>query len=404
MVTELTVIDNTNQSKSVTIENSTPSSQSIIEIASFLFVCIIFWITAYYVFLKKPDNTAAILLFLCSLVFGIAISANAAGLRMIPTTSHLAVISSVIGPWLLLHFFIVLPEERAQLRHNPNPLIYLIYLPASITLILYPIVGYAEEQSEPLFRYIRLIEYGLGFLAVIGVAIFNYVSTLSPRTRQQMKILLIFCIAAISPFLLLSILPSIITGDAILPSSLSAVFISLIPIGMGYSVLTQKLLDINVFIRRGVIYGIISIIMAAILAGAISIILFYSDSVTVLQQILMALILGVLASILFGPIKKGTESLIDKLFYKDKYDYRQTIQGLSTALNSITDLSEASYLIVDTVVDKLNLEGGCLFTKTDAGTFEITAARGTFTEAEQQRRLVDLISNRNSSIEFPTRH
>jgi PAS domain S-box-containing protein len=398
-VIELTVITTTNQTISVTTDNSTPSSQLLVETSSFFLFCLIFWITAFYVFLKKPDSTVAILLFICSLVFGMALSANIAGLRLIPLSAHISVISMVIGPWLLLHFFLVLPEERANLR--TNPIIYLIYLPALITLILYPFIGFTNQEPEPFFRTIRSFELAIGFLAVIGIAVYNYISAVSPKTRQQMKLLLYFCIAAVAPFLILSILPSIITGDIILSSTYSVAFIALIPIGMGYAVMTQKLLDINIFIRRGVVYAAISLAIASVFALIIIIILYYIQSLSVLQSIFIALVMGVLASLLFGPLKNGMEFLVDKFFYKDKYDYHKTINELGAALNSITDIVAGSTLIVNTLTEKINLNGACLFTITEDGIFEIVASKGIYSEDEYKRQLIKLLCERNSSIIFP---
>jgi PAS domain S-box-containing protein len=398
-VTDLTVISNNNQTISVTTEGRTPSSQLLAETSSFFLFCLIFWLTSYYVFHKKPDNKAAILLLLCSLAFGLAISGNAALLRLFPMASHLAVISTVLGPWLLLHFFLVLPEENARLRNNS--LLYLIYLPALITLILYPFLGYANGEPILFFRTIRMFEMGAGFLAVIGVVIYNYFSAVSPRTRQQMKLLLFFCILAVAPLLIFNTLPSIITGDILIPSTFSIIFLSLIPIGMGYVVVTQKLLDITVIIRRGVVYGAISVVIASIFSIAIVIMFFYVKNLTILQGIAIALLLGILASLLFGPVKTGIEFLVDKFFYKDKYDYRKVLQELGASLNSITDIVTGSTLVVNTLADRINLDGACLFTTTEGWKFEIVAASGIYTEAEQQKQLVELLSDRNSSIEFP---
>ncbi|MDD4923453.1 MAG: response regulator [Dehalococcoidales bacterium] len=399
LITDITVINKAGESISATIENSSPPPQYITELIPYLIVCIIFWLTAYYVFYNKPRSAIAILLLLCSLTFGLAILGNVAGVVRIPNAMHLAIMATIIGPWLLLHFFLILPAERSRLRNNPY--VYLIYLPAIITLILYPFIGHNNSEPTMWFRSIRAIELIIGFLAVIGVAIYNYISAVSPRTRQQMRLLLYFCIAAVAPFLVLSLLPTLVTGDILISSSFSVIFIALIPIGMGYAVMTQKLLDINVFIRRGVIYAAISLVIAAIFALVIILMLFNVQTLSVLQAVLIALVMGILASLLFGPVKNGIEFLVDKFFYKDKYDYRKTIQELGSALNSITDIVTGSTLIVNTLAKKINLEGACLFTATENEKYEIVASIGIYTEDEHQQQMINLLSERNSSIIFP---
>ena len=155
VIEELITVDNNGELKSVSINEIPLSRQSLTELFSFFVMCIIFWIIGFYVYLKKPENTAALLFCICSLIFGLALSSNMAGERVNVTAIHLSVISSVIGPYLLLHFFVVLPEERAWLRNRKA--LYLIYLPALITLILHPLIGFADGQPLQEFRSFRLL-------------------------------------------------------------------------------------------------------------------------------------------------------------------------------------------------------------------------------------------------------
>jgi len=399
LIRELTVVDEQGQLKSVDLKDSPPSRESVSELAILFFVCIITWIIGFYVFFKRPKNIVALLLCLGGLTIGLAFSANMAAARAIPAAAYLEVIASVTGPWLLLHFFLILPEERTGLRNNP--LVYLIYLPAAITLVLFPLIGYADGQPILWFRSFRLLEFVVGFLAAAGVAVFNYFRTVSPRTRQQMKIVLISCLAAVVPSLILGILPEVILGQTILPPGFSLLFIVFIPLGMGYAVVTQKLMDIDVIIRRSVIYGLITVVMAAILSVAIFFTIDFHESLGVLGEVIIALALGGIAVVLFGPTKKGIEILVDKFFYKDRYDYSQIIQSLSASLNLLKDFTDISRLIVGTAVQTLNLAGGCLFFKVQPGFFQVSAAQGTFADTDKQKQLATLISQSSRGIEFP---
>ncbi len=399
LIQNLAVVDSNDQLKSTSLEEGSESRSSIIEQISLFFICIIFWATGFYVYFKRPNNVAAMLLCITSLTFGLAISANTAGERAIPAALELAVVAAIISPWLLLHFFLILPEERAWL--NKNPLLYFIYLPPAIILILFPIIGYADGQTLPGFLNIRLFEYALGFIAVVGVVIMNFLRSVSPRTRQQMKIILISCLLALIPFLFLNIFPWAIQGQTVISPGFSLLFIVFIPLGMGYAVVTQKLMDIDIVIRRGMIYSLITIVMAALISIAIFLVAFSNESVSTLIQILAALVLGGLAAVLFGPIKKGAEILVDRLFYKDRYDYRQVIQSLSNALNSANNLTDVSRLIVGTTVNTLNLSGGCIFIKTQSDSFKVAASQGIFIGAVKQEYLRGLVSNTSNLVEFP---
>ena len=397
-IKDLTVLGDLGQSKVATLEDGSPSRESMIEQIAWLVASLIFWIIGFYVFSRKPRNMAALLLCLCGLMFGLILSANMAGERAIPLALPIAIIATIIGPWLLTHFFLILPEERASLRNNP--MVYLIYLPAAVTIILFPLIGYADGQPLPGFRTFRLFEYGAGFVAAASVAVFSYLGSVSRKTRQQMKIVLISCLAALVPILVLNMLPQVIWRQPVVPPGFSFLFIVLIPLGMGYAVVTQKLMDIDIIIRRGVIYGLITLVMGAFLSAAIFLALAFRESWGIPEPIVLALVIRQYCHRSFRPGEEKLEILADRLFYKDRYDYRQIINSLSTSLNSVKDLTDTSRLIVGTTVHTLNLAGGCVFLNTQSS-FEVGATQGTFSDIERQKLLTTLISQRNPMIEFP---
>jgi PAS domain S-box-containing protein len=304
----------------------------------------------------------------------------------------------LFAPFLLLHFLSILPEEKVRLRNSP--LIYLIYILPLITLILYPLIGYANGQPSPAFRLVRIFEFGSALLAALIIAILNYIRATSPRTRQQMKIIFIGCIAALVPFLVFAVIPEFIFHRYFLPSEASLLLVAFIPLAMGYAIINQKLLDIDVFIRRSVVYGSITLIMAGILSIAIFFTLNLQESIGLSAELLIALALGGIATALLGPIKSGIETLIDKIFYKDRYDYRQIIQTLSNSLNLTNDATDASHLVVNTAVETMNLAGGSLFIKTETGSYQLMAARGVLTEIEN-RQIANLTSKLDKNTSFP---
>lgn len=400
LIHDITVTNSNGQTKSVTLSSVTSSRNSDIELTSWFIVCVIFWISGIFTFFKKPRNVSALLFCLSALAFGLALSGNMAAIRAIPTAIYFEITATLVGPWLLFHFFLSLPEERIKIRESK--LVYIIYAPAFITVILFPVIGLINGQPSPEFRTFRLFESGLGFIATIAIVIFNFLRTTSLRTRQQMKIVLIACLAALIPFLVLYVLPGTLWKQNIVPSGFNMLYMAFIPIGMGYAVVTQKLMDIDVVIRRGIIYGLVSIVMSIILAVGIFAALALRSSLTSMQEITLALLLAIVATVLFGPTKRGIEILVDKFFYKDRYDYRLIIQSLSTTLNSVKDFTDISRLIVGTIVHALNLAGGILFIKPESGSYEISTAEGIFIDKSKQEQTFLLLNQRGIMVEFPS--
>lgn len=399
LINQLTVINAENQIISVNLENNTPYGNSNTETITRLVVCIFCWAAGFYVFIKKPNDIVARLFCLCCFCISLILISNSAAMMGNPVAPYVEAGTTIIGPWLLMHFFLVLPEERAYLRKKLS--VYFLYIPAAITLILFLTIGFKDGQPVMWFRSIRLFEYGFGFLAVIGVVVFNYIKATSLRIRQQTKIVLVGCLTALVPILLLNLLPQALWQQIIIPPGFSILFVAFIPVGIAYAIITQKLMDIDVLIRRSIIYGLVTLAMAIILVLAILISVNFHSSLNTAGQILVALVLGGIATALFGPVKKSVEYIIDKIFYKDRFDYRNIIQNLSTSLNSINDFSDMARLIVGTTVNTLNLKGACLFTKGNSSVYDIRTAQGSFTDEGKQRQLESIISKLDTIYIFP---
>ncbi len=400
LIHQLTVENGQGQLITVDLQGAGQSAGSLAELGLRFVACLIFWAIGIYVFLRKPHSLPASLFYLCCLTIGLVLSSNLASVRGVLTAVPVEIVFTVVGPWLLLHFFLVLPEERTALARAKG--LYLIYLPALVTLVLFPFIGYVNGQPVSWFRSLRLLEYGLGFLACLLVAILNYFLSRSLKTRQQMKIVFISALCALVPLVIINVLPQAIWGhQTVLPAGFSILVILFIPAGFGYAVLNRQLLDIDVVIRRGVIYGFVTLVSAAVLFIAIFAVLSIDQSLGLGGEILLAVGLAVLATALFGPTKAGIELLVDKYLYKDRYDYRQIIHSLGLSLNTARDLTSVSRLFVGSAANALNLAGACLIARTQAGTLETAASQGSCNNADIQRRLLEFVRNRDRTWDFP---
>jgi len=399
LMQDLTVLSPSGRMLSATIRGAAPTVQSVTEVIVFFIVVLAFWMVGLFAFFKKPDKLAAVLLCHCALFLGLALSANLAAQRAIFASMQIHILTSTFGPWLLAHFVLVLPEERTWAR--THPLVYIIYLLPLIITILQPIIGFTEDQPVAWFRTLRLIVSGAGLATAVALVIYNFARARSYRTREQMKVVLFSCLAALCPFLLLYILPVALFGDSFIPSVYYMLFIVLIPLGMGYAVVTQKLMDINFVIRRTVVYGLITVAMSTILSGAIVLIAALGTPTGKPIVILEALGLGGVSVVLFDPVKHGIEFVVDKYFYKDRYDYRQIIQRFGASLSSLQGLTDISRLIVGTIVRTLNLSGACLFIRLPNNALQLGAAQGIYIDTTMQKRLQHLIALRSGLTEFP---
>jgi hypothetical protein len=199
------------------------------------------------------------------------------------------------------------------------------------------------------------------FVTVLGsgvlAQVYRYRRVSSPLQRRQTKWVVFGFVVGITSFLgaiLLSatLLPALGTSGLFLDliGKLSiTLFVLVIPISFGVAILRSGLFDIDIIINRTLVYGSLTAMLVAL----------YFCGIVVLQRIFVLLTgqrstLAVVASTLliaalFTPLRWRVQGLIDRRFYRRKYDARKTLEAFSTTLRNETDLEALSDDLVGVV-------------------------------------------------------
>jgi hypothetical protein len=125
-----------------------------------------------------------------------------------------------------------------------------------------------------------------------------------------------------------------------------------IPVAAGIAILRYRLYEIDRIVNRAVVYGALS----ALLAGL------YFGIVLALQQIFsgfaggsdLAIAVSTLAvAALFRPVRSRIQALVDRRFYRAKYDAQRTLDAFSARLRGEIDLDALALELTDVVQETM---------------------------------------------------
>ena len=208
-----------------------------------------------------------------------------------------------------------------------NPLFgeFFPYAEPPLRLPDYPVVGAA-------FGVFLLVNFALLALSAASLAL--RLRRASGVERQQLK----WFVYAVALFALVFPPSVFVFGDG----RLIVFLLPLVPAAAGIAILRHRLFDIDVVINRTLVYASLTVLLVAT----------YSGGVVGLQAALRALTgqesqLAVVASTLaiaalFGPLRRRVQGLVDRRFYRRKYDAAKTLQAFNARLRDETDLRALS--------------------------------------------------------------
>jgi hypothetical protein len=164
--------------------------------------------------------------------------------------------------------------------------------------------------------------------------------------RQQLKWLTYTAAIAFGLALIAYVSPP---GPIRVVTDATSIFgIGLLPVAIGIAVTRYRLYDIDVLIRRTLIYAALSAVLAAT----------YLVGLAVFQKILapitsggaVAVAISTLAVIaLFQPVRTRIQAAVERRFYRSRYDSAQTLDELSALLRDEVDLDAVRSDLIDAV-------------------------------------------------------
>jgi hypothetical protein len=126
-----------------------------------------------------------------------------------------------------------------------------------------------------------------------------------------------------------------------------------LPVAVGIAIMRHRLYNIDLIINRTLVYGALTVLLAAVYVGSIVVFEGLLHALTG-QGSQLAIVASTLAvAALFNPLRYRIQSFIDRRFYRRKYDARKTLEAFSAKLKDKTDLQELNNDLVGVVMETM---------------------------------------------------
>ena len=137
-----------------------------------------------------------------------------------------------------------------------------------------------------------------------------------------------------------------------------------------YAILRYQLLDIKLVVRKGLAYSWLTVCLTAIyLLLLLTLQMFFQHWVGY-SSLALAAGFALLLAVLFTPLRNITQEWVDRLFYRDTYDYRQMLLTFSTRMSNVLDLGELAQSMLYPIVKAMHTtKAALLFPDAESGDF-----------------------------------
>ncbi|PIS28678.1 hypothetical protein COT42_07345 [Candidatus Saganbacteria bacterium CG08_land_8_20_14_0_20_45_16] len=123
-----------------------------------------------------------------------------------------------------------------------------------------------------------------------------------------------------------------------------------------YAIVKHQLLDITLYVRKGLAYSLATALLTAIYLALLLLANSFLKGWGHYNSLLATVFIVSGIGLVFQPLRDRVQVAIDQLFFKTQYDYQETIRHFSEKLSSVLKVEELAALVREKIVNILKVK------------------------------------------------
>jgi sigma-B regulation protein RsbU (phosphoserine phosphatase) len=305
----------------------------LVQYFALLLLAFAFLLVGTWVYLRRPDLLGMLFALNCA-IFAFFLthrpSMSSPALQLAGELVHDAVM--LLFPALFLHFFLVFPSrpQRGSRSERRWRLVALYAVPAALYFVTALVVVSRFDFSPvagSLVAFIMIVStlyYGSYIVASLVLFIRSYRSSLRAQ-KQKLRVVMAGMLVGVLPFVVTLVFRQVAPGENNVLEFASVLCLGFVPATFAYAILKHGAIELNHVVRRGLVYAVLTGVIIAVYYLIVAAVGgFVLRELNVASYVFMPVAVLVLA-VIFAPARSRIQHLVDRLFYRGEYVYRQEV-------------------------------------------------------------------------------
>ncbi len=298
------------------------------------------------------------------------------------------------------HFCLRYPVRSQVLDENPWKT-YALYIPAILISLASAVVFLlphllpvsigtamnlfvAANGIVPALNQVLLFHFVGGITFGSAIILWRFFTSSQPLVRQRLKWAMLGTLLSVIPIIGVQIARRFVyLPDDTFTVALTTLPLALIPLSFGHSVVRYRLMDVDVVVRRALVYASTAILIAMMI-GTVALGLVYlavgSDLSTteITLRALIAIVAMAAIVMLSEPLKNFLQERVERYFYGTRYDLRSGLLDFGRTLSATTAIEPLLEGLTERLQQVLDVEKLAVFTEDEdrPGQYRIAKSAG----------------------------